>query len=128
MTTSNFPYHIGDVVEGEVTGLQPYGVFIQLDEDHQGLVHISEINHGYVSNVGDKFAIGQKLTVKIIDIDEYTSKMSLSIRALKKLATSNKPAKNAWPKKRHAPKIGFSSIEEQMPGWIEEALKKMATK
>ncbi|MCY7731714.1 CvfD/Ygs/GSP13 family RNA-binding post-transcriptional regulator [Aerococcus urinaeequi] len=128
MTTKEFPYHIGDVVEGEVTGLQPYGVFVQLDEDHQGLIHISEINHGYVSNVNDKFTIGQKLTVKIIDIDEFTSKMSLSIRALKKLATSNKPAKNAWPKKRPAPKIGFVSIEEQLPGWVEEALQKMATK
>lgn len=128
MTTKEFPYHIGDVVEGEVTGLQPYGVFVQLDEDHQGLIHISEINHGYVSNVEDKFTIGQKLTVKIIDIDEFTSKMSLSIRALKKLATSNKPAKNAWPKKRPAPKIGFISIEEQLPGWVEEALQKMATK
>lgn len=128
MTTKEFPYHIGDVVEGEVTGLQPYGVFVQLDEDHQGLIHISEINHGYVSNVEDKFTIGQKLTVKIIDLDEFTSKMSLSIRALKKLATSNKPAKNAWPKKRPAPKIGFVSIEEQLPGWVEEALQKMATK
>ncbi|MCI6736468.1 MAG: CvfD/Ygs/GSP13 family RNA-binding post-transcriptional regulator [Aerococcus urinaeequi] len=128
MTTKEFPYHIGDVVEGEVTGLQPYGVFVQLDEDHQGLIHISEINHGYVSNVNDKFTIGQKLTVKIIDIDEFNSKMSLSIRALKKLATSNKPAKNAWPKKRPAPKIGFVSIEEQLPGWVEEALQKMATK
>ncbi|MFW5442418.1 CvfD/Ygs/GSP13 family RNA-binding post-transcriptional regulator [Aerococcus urinaeequi] len=128
MTTKEFPYHIGDVVEGEVTGLQPYGVFVKLDEDHQGLIHISEINHGYVSNVEDKFTIGQKLTVKIIDIDEFTSKMSLSIRALKKLATSNKPAKNAWPKKRPAPKIGFVSIEEQLPGWVEEALQKMATK
>ena len=128
MTTKEFTYHIGDVVEGEVTGLQPYGVFVQLDEDHQGLIHISEINHGYVSNVEDKFTIGQKLTVKIIDIDEFTSKMSLSIRALKKLATSNKPAKNAWPKKRPAPKIGFVSIEEQLPGWVEEALQKMATK
>ena len=128
MTTKEFPYHIGDVVEGEVTGLQPYGVFVQLDEDHQGLIHISEINHGYVSNVEDKFTIGQKLTVKIIDIDEFTSKMSLSIRALKKLATSNKPAKNAWPKKRPAPKIGFVSIEEQLPEWVEEALQKMATK
>nr|WP_279098483.1 CvfD/Ygs/GSP13 family RNA-binding post-transcriptional regulator [Aerococcus urinaeequi] len=128
MTTKEFPYHIGDVVEGEVTGLQPYGVFVQLDKDHQGLIHISEINHGYVSNVEDKFTIGQKLTVKIIDIDEFTSKMSLSIRALKKLATSNKPAKNAWPKKRPAPKIGFVSIEEQLPGWVEEALQKMATK
>ena len=128
MTTKEFPYHIGDVVEGEVTGLQPYGVFVQLDEDHQGLIHISEINHGYVSNVEDKFTIGQKLTVKIIDIDEFTSKMSLSIRALKKLATSNKLAKNAWPKKRPAPKIGFVSIEEQLPGWVEEALQKMATK
>lgn len=128
MTTKEFPYHIGDVVEGEVTGLQPYGVFVQLDEDHQGLIHISEINHGYVSNVEDKFTIGQKLTVKIIDIDEFTSKMSLSIRALKKLATSNKPAKNAWPKKRPAPKIGFVSIEEQLPVWVEEALQKMAIK
>ncbi len=41
-------YKSGDVVTGKISGIQPYGAFVALDEDTQGLVHISEIKHGFV--------------------------------------------------------------------------------
>ena len=41
-------YRVGDIVTGRVTGIQPYGIFVELDENTQGLVHISEITYGYV--------------------------------------------------------------------------------
>ena len=40
-------YKIGDIIEGQVTGIQPYGAFISLDAQTQGLVHISEVQSGY---------------------------------------------------------------------------------
>lgn len=40
-------YKIGDIIEGQVTGIQPYGAFISLDDHTQGLVHISEVQAGY---------------------------------------------------------------------------------
>lgn len=44
-------YLVGQVVEGVITGIQPYGAFVYLDSDHKGLIHISEISRGYVKDV-----------------------------------------------------------------------------
>ena len=44
-------YSIGDVVEGVVTGIKPYGAFVSLDSSHNGLIHISEISERYVRDV-----------------------------------------------------------------------------
>ncbi|MER2113072.1 MAG: S1 RNA-binding domain-containing protein, partial [Solibacillus isronensis] len=44
---------VGDVLTGKVTGIQPYGAFVALDEYTQGLVHISEITYGFVKDVSD---------------------------------------------------------------------------
>ena len=41
-------FRIGDIVTAKVTGVQNYGVFLELDEDTQGLIHISECKHGYM--------------------------------------------------------------------------------
>ncbi len=65
-------YRIGDIVTGKVTGIQAYGVFVMLDEKTQGLIHISECQHGFVKDLSDLFQIDQVLEVIILDIDEYT--------------------------------------------------------
>lgn len=65
---------IGDIIEGEVTGIQHYGIFVSLSETEQGLVHISECKHGYMGEIKDFVQIGDKVKVVIVDIDEYTKK------------------------------------------------------
>lgn len=113
-------YKIGMVTEGEVTGIQPYGAFVSLDEETQGLIHISECKHGYVKDVSDFLSVGDIVGVVIIDIDEYTKKISLSIRALEDPQTFvYYPKKKRYYKKHD--KIGFQSIKEAMPKWIEQA-------
>lgn len=77
-------YKIGQMINVEVVGIQAYGVFTKIDEETQGLIHISEVEHGYVDNLQDLFRIGEKLDVVILDIDEYDGKISLSLRSLKK--------------------------------------------
>ena len=74
-------YEIGDEVEGEVTGLVDFGVFVRLEEGLEGLVHISEIDWGLVEDPRALFHVGEKIKVKIIDIKD--GKISLSIKALK---------------------------------------------
>lgn len=58
-------YRIGDILTGKVTGVQPYGAFVMLDEHTQGLVHISECQHGYVKDTSDIFNVGQRVEVVI---------------------------------------------------------------
>lgn len=74
-------YTLGDEVDGEVTGLVDFGVFVKLEEGLEGLVHISEIDWGLVENPKTMFKIGEKVRVKVIEIKD--GKISLSIKALK---------------------------------------------
>jgi small subunit ribosomal protein S1 len=74
-------YSLGDELNGEVTGLVDFGVFVKLEEGLEGLVHISEIDWGLVENPKTMFKIGEKVKVKIIEIKD--DKISLSIKALK---------------------------------------------
>lgn len=121
-------YKIGDVIEGVVSGIQNYGVFVKLDDQTQGLVHISECHHGYIEDLSSFVKIGQQVRVIIIDIDEYSHKISLSMRALEKKNVPTYPARNKKIPRRHTPKIGFKTLKQQMPSIIEEALKNIQNK
>jgi small subunit ribosomal protein S1 len=74
-------YAVGDVVEGVVTGMVDFGVFVKLEEGLEGLVHISEIDWGLVDDPRHFFKVGDTVKVKIIDIKD--GKISLSVKALK---------------------------------------------
>src|SRR5699024_1690699 len=75
-------YNTGEKLTGKVTGIQPYGAFIALDEETQGLVHISEITYGYVKDIEDYLAVDDEVEVVVLDVNEAEDKISLSIRAL----------------------------------------------
>jgi small subunit ribosomal protein S1 len=74
-------YQVGDVAEGEVTGIVDFGVFVKLEQGLEGLAHISELDWGLVEDPHALFAVGDKVRVKIIEIKD--GKISLSIKALK---------------------------------------------
>ena len=77
-------YYPGNVVKGKVVGVKPYGVFIGLEEDFVGLIHISEISEDFVSDINKVFAVGENVETKILDVDYKEKKVKLSIKALKK--------------------------------------------
>ncbi len=74
-------YSVGDVLTGEVTGAVDFGVFVKLDDNLEGLVHISEMDWALVENPKTKYKVGEKVKVKVIEIKD--GKVSLSIKALK---------------------------------------------
>jgi ribosomal protein S1 len=73
-------YAVGDVVEGTVTGVVEFGVFVRIEEGLEGLVHISELDWGLVENPRDFFNVGNTIKAKIIEIKD--EKISLSVKAL----------------------------------------------
>ncbi|WP_125981842.1 CvfD/Ygs/GSP13 family RNA-binding post-transcriptional regulator [Loigolactobacillus iwatensis] len=121
-------YRIGDVVTGYVTGIQPYGAFIALDDEVQGLIHISECQHGYVKDIKSLLEVGDKVQVQVLDIDEFTQKISLSMRSLEKHRefSSKFRRKHYWTNRDD--KIGFAPIAANLSGWIADALKNLVTK
>lgn len=118
-------YKIGDILTVTVSGIQPYGIFASLDEEVQGLIHISEVRHGYVSELDKLFEIGEKLEVMVLDIDEFDGKISLSLRTLQK--TKHHPFSNRKKNPRYGKQtgIGFESLEKKLPVWIDQALKEI---
>lgn len=74
-------YKVEDEVTGTVTGIVDFGVFVKIEDGLEGLVHISEIDWSLVEDPRTYFKVGQKVSVKIIEIKE--GKVSLSIKALK---------------------------------------------
>ena len=73
---------VGNVIEGEISGIVDFGTFVKFDNDLEGLVHISELAWKLIDDPRKLFHVGQKVKCKIIGIDD--SRISLSIKALEK--------------------------------------------
>ncbi|WP_026671804.1 S1 domain-containing post-transcriptional regulator GSP13 [Alkalihalobacterium bogoriense] len=118
---------VGSIVEGKVTGLKPFGAFVALDENKQGLVHISEVAHGYVKDINDVLKVGDEVKVKIMSVDEASGKVSLSIRATEPAPErQERPKRPAAPKKSfdNKPKAqtqGFNTLEDKLKDWLKQS-------
>lgn len=116
----------GNILTGKVTGIQPYGAFVALDDQTQGLVHISEITHGFVKDINDYLKVGDEVKVKVLSVDEQSGKIGLSIRATEEAPAQTKPKK---AHKRMAATIlpkeeelqGFNTLKEKLQEWIEQS-------
>ena len=71
-------HEVGDVIEGRVTKLVPFGSFVELDDAIEGLVHISELAEHHVEKPEDEVRVHDRIPVKIIDIDLDRRRISLS--------------------------------------------------
>jgi len=111
-------YKIGDVVYGKVSGVKPYGAFVNFEDGVSGLIHISEISNRFVADVNNYVKEGEYVFSKIIDIDKETNQLRLSYKALKYNTHSSrrKVPFLGLPKEE----IGFNSIKEAMPLWLKE--------
>ena len=113
---------VGQVLEGKITGITAFGVFVDIGEGKSGLVHISEVSRSYVNDLNEIVKVGDEVKVKILNIGE-DGKISLSMkRALepekrehterreRKPAAPVKPENFVWtPKKAES-----ESFEEMM--------------
>lgn len=120
-------YSIGMILDGTITGLQPYGAFVSLSDNEQGLIHVSEVQAGYTKNIHSILTVGQNVQVQIIDIDEYSKKISLSLRTLENhIQQPNHRRKKYFTNKNK--KIGFDTLRKELPIWSDEAMEKLLAK
>jgi small subunit ribosomal protein S1 len=82
-------YKIGDVIRGEVVRFVPYGIFVRIHEDINGLIHLSEISS---DQSAQQVKLGQVVEAKIILLDPIQRKIGLSIKAVRE---SQKPVESA---------------------------------
>ncbi len=74
-------YKIGDLVQGKVTKLASFGAFVQLQDDIDGLVHISQLSEEHVAKVKDVLKVGQEVEARVIKVDKLERRIGLSIKA-----------------------------------------------
>ncbi|MGX7245816.1 CvfD/Ygs/GSP13 family RNA-binding post-transcriptional regulator [Enterococcus quebecensis] len=120
-------YKIGMIINGTITGLQPYGAFVSLSDTIQGLIHVSEVQAGYTKNIHSLLTVGQKVKVQVIDIDEYSKKISLSLRTLEPQAQQLSQRRKKYFTNKNK-KIGFNTLEKELPIWTNEAMEKLLAK
>ena len=73
-------HNIGDLVEGTVTNVEDFGAFVEVQAGVVGLVHVSEIDIYGPATIKDIIRPGDEVLVRILDIDPYEERLSLSLR------------------------------------------------
>ena len=111
-------YKVGQIIEGNVTGIEKYGIFVNIDNFHNGLIHISEISDGFVRNVNDYVAVGETIYVKVIEIDDESLQLKLSIKDI------NYKNNKGLPKIEESPN-GFKPLADKLPEWVDEKIKEL---
>lgn len=108
-------YKNGDIVYGIITSIIGYGAFVDIGE-YTGLIHISEFSDSYVKNIRDFVKIGDKVKLRIVEIDENSKRMKLSYKSLNK----TRGVRVEVPKYT----LGFKTLHDYLPQFIQEQLKK----
>ena len=72
----------GELVVGKIDEIADFGVFVDLEEyrDKRGLVHVSEVASGWIKNVRDHASEGQTVVAKVLDVDESSQQIDLSLK------------------------------------------------
>lgn len=111
-------YKVGDKVSANVTGIENYGVFVELEDGYTGLIHISEVSDKFVSNLKDYVEIGEKINVLVIEVDDENKKLKLSIKNINyRISKKNTKIEET--------EHGFATLESKLPNWIDEKIKKI---
>jgi general stress protein 13 len=105
----------GDIVYGIITNITGYGAFVGVD-DFNGLIHISEFSDGYVKDIHDYVAIGDKVKLKVMGVDEEHKRLQLSYKSLNK----TRGVKGEIPRFT----IGFKSLRDMLSQWIKDQMEK----
>lgn len=103
----------GDIVQGRVTAIKPYGAFVQIDDNTSGLVHISEISHRFVKDVSNHLEVGKLYNFEILSFEE-DGKVNLTMKKRK-------------PKRKRMNihlKDGFLPLRKKLNKWIDSYRKK----
>ena len=109
-------YNKDDLIEVTVSGFENYGIFVSIDSDYTGLIHISEISEDFVRNINDYITVGEKIIAKVLEVDEKNAKIKLSIKNIDYKTNKDDTKILESPK-------GFEPLANNLNAWIEEKLK-----
>jgi small subunit ribosomal protein S1 len=112
-------YKVGTIVEGVVTRIVPYGAFIRLEDDLEGLVHISQIVEARIDKVKSVLSVGQTVSARVIKVDQNDRRIGLSIKAANYDEAAFAEEIREFDKVKNSDELGslsdmFSGIDESL--------------
>lgn len=111
-------YMVGDVINGKVVRIVPFGAFVEIEKGIDGLVHVSQISHEWLENPTSALKVGEEVEAKIIAIDHEKEKITLSIKAM--TPAPEAPAKEVKEEETEKPKKVRKPKTEQNPDEVRE--------
>lgn len=75
-------FKVGDVVKGKVAKIASFGAFVELEDDIDGLVHISQLSEDHVAKVKDVLNVGDEVEARVIKVDKVERRIGLSVKAM----------------------------------------------
>ncbi|WP_205757679.1 S1 domain-containing post-transcriptional regulator Ygs [Macrococcus sp. DPC7161] len=117
-------YKKGQFIKVKVTGIQPYGAFVETEDHVEGLIHISEVMNDYVHNLNLYLTVGQIVKAKVIGISE-DKKLNLSLKENDyfKKHERKKEKKSVLDEIKESNSIGFQSLKDKLPEWVARGKK-----
>jgi len=103
----------GELLEGRVTGIMPFGAFVALPEGKSGLIHISEVANTYVNDINEFLSVGQTVKVRVLRISQE-GKISLSAKRAEEQAPPSRAPQRKTETPRPAP-VRYSGQEIYIP-------------
>lgn len=108
-------FKVGDVVKGEINRIAPFGAFIRLNDDINGLIHLSEMVDeagNPVNDAGEILAVGDTVEAKIIDVNQEEHRIGLSLKALRAKAEPSEDAEEKPRKKAKKEEVAEEAAAE----------------
>ncbi len=121
---NNLPVEVGEVVECTVEQVMPYGAFVRLASGQKGMIHISELSYKYVKKVEDVINANEKISAKIIKVDEK-GRIDLSIKQMEAPPSrSTRPSRA--PRSKEPVSSGPETFEKRLSSFMKVSEMKIA--
>ena len=108
-------YKEGDIIKAQVSGITKYGIFVHVDADYNGLIHISEVSNDFVGDIHDYVKMGEVIYCQILEVNEIKLQLKLSIKNINYKANLNN-------ENIAESRLGFLPLKNKLPEWIQEKM------
>lgn len=107
-------YKIDDLVYGKITGITKYGIFLKIDDEYTGMIHISEVSDKFINDLERIYVLDEEIEAKVLSIDEDKKQIKLSTKELNQKSNRRKSIKEEGR--------GFEPLKENLDKWVSEKL------
>lgn len=118
-------FEVGNIIEGTVVKVKPFGAIVLLPNKKQGLLHISHVSSKFIEDINDFVVAGDIVKVKVISYDKANNKISLSMKEVEEAEKQVEQKPRIFePKKKPKELVTF---EDKFNNWVKDSNERQAS-